>query len=207
MGSDERIFYQERLSAREQVVRFNKNVLALASEFNGDIKMMRIEINGNDEGDGYQVKCTPMKWERVLRTEEKNEKRNKKKKGKMVEISDKVELVPMTRELRRDVPSVLANCNLILNISSNRKLFDTSPSAVLTDVVLKKNSTNELSENGSKKTLDLWVSARDGVQKKGSFQTYRASFNEQGEWAKELIQVNELIREVVEDLREESNIS
>lgn len=205
MKSPDKIFYQEQLSTNEQIAKFNESILVLGGLLDGGVKMMRIEVSGNHDGSGYKIMCTPMKWERIWK-EEENEKKNKKKKGKKVEVSEQVELEPITRELRRDVPSALADCNFILNISSNRKLSETSPSGLLTDVVLQKKSANGLSENGSKKTLDLWVSARDGVQEKGSFQTYRAGFNEQGELAEKLADVNKLIGEVVEDLRKESNV-
>ncbi len=203
MSSEERIFCPEQISANEQVRKFNENVLALAKELDGNVKKMRIEMGSNNGKGGYKLKCTPMRWERVIRQEEENGKKNKKRKGEMVEVSEKVELAPITRELHGSVPSKLVDSNLILQISSNRIFSETAPSAVLTDVALKEKSANGLSKNGSEKVLDLWVSARDGVQEKGSFQTYRAGFNEQEEWAEELAQVNELLDKAIEDLREE----
>lgn len=205
MSAAEKFFYPEQISANEQIARFNENILALAGLLDGNVKMMKIELSGNHDGSGYKIMCTPMKWERIWK-EEENEKKNKKKKGKKVEVSEQVELEPITRELRRDVPSALADCNFILNISSNRKISETSPSGLLTDVVLQKKSANGLSENGSEKTLDLWVSARDGVQEKANFQTYRASFQGQEKSAGELAGVNEVIGRVVEDLRKESDV-
>ena len=188
-------YYSPELSPAEQVREFNNTALELSGMLAGDAQRLEVRIGQTGEGK-CKVEFEPMEWERVDGEMGSQKKRKKEKEKGMVEDSAVGGSAVHTKVIEHDPSSVLNTDSLVLVFSSNRNLAETPRSSLLTDLVRLRNGTKDAPE----KVLDLWVSTRDGIMEKSDFQVYHTAFTQKESRVKELGEITDLLKEVVEGL-------
>jgi len=186
--------YSPEQMVREQILQFNEKALELANLLDGEARRLKLEISR--EGEGYKISFQPMEWSFAETGEEKKKKKEPVEES-LVEVESTVKIIGAAAP---EVTEALEDSKISLLFSSNRKLSETPPSALLTEISLEKKN-GEVSEGA--KLFDLWVSLRDGIKDKADFQSYRLGLDKEEKWAGELTQVAELLGKVTADLRKE----